>query len=34
MSDGIKLIEAERGRQISDEGWTPEHEAQRERLPG
>ena len=26
MSEGIRLIEAERERQISEEGWTPEHD--------
>lgn len=27
MKDGIQLIAAERARQISQEGWTPEHDA-------
>lgn len=26
MSDGVKLIAAERDRQISEEGWTAEHD--------
>lgn len=28
MSEGIKLIAAERQRQIEQEGWTPEHDDQ------
>lgn len=26
MSDGIQLISSERARQVSEEGWTPEHD--------
>ena len=31
MRNGVEMIAAERARQVSKEGWTPEHDAQHTR---